>query len=249
MIVWITGAGKGIGRALAIRMARDGHLVAASARTVADLETLAEEAKPLSGSITPYPLDIVDGAAAADTVAAIETDMGPIDLALLNAGTHEPIWLKDFSVEKVGRLIDINLMGTVKCLEPLVHRFRERGSGEIAVVASVAGYCGLPSAAGYGASKAGLINLCEALYPELDAAGVRLRVINPGFVDTPLTRKNDFDMPFLISESAAVEHIMKGLKGNRFEIVFPLPMALSMRFLRALPYRLFFRLTKRVLKT
>ncbi|MEM1047894.1 MAG: SDR family NAD(P)-dependent oxidoreductase [Pseudomonadota bacterium] len=246
--VWITGAGKGIGRALALRMAQDGARVAASARTASDLDDLAVEAGNLPGRIVPFPLDIVDREAVRATVAEIEAQIGPIDLAILNAGTHTPIWLKDFSAEKVQHLIDVNLMGTVNCLDPLMHTMTARGSGHVAVVSSVAGYCGLPSASAYGASKAGLINLCEALQPELDMAGVRLTLINPGFVDTPLTKKNDFDMPFLVSQDDAVRAIMRGLDRSRFEIVFPLPMALTMRFLRALPYRLFFALTKRMVR-
>ncbi len=246
--VWITGAGKGIGRALALRMAQDGARVAASARTASDLEDLAVEAGDLPGRIVPFPLDIVDREAVRATVAEIEAQIGPIDLAILNAGTHTPIWLKDFSAEKVQHLIDVNLMGTVNCLDPLMQTMTARGSGHLAVVSSVAGYCGLPSASAYGASKAGLINLCEALRPELDTAGVRLTLINPGFVDTPLTKKNDFDMPFLVSQDDAVRAIMRGLDRSRFEIVFPLPMALTMRFLRALPYRVFFALTKRMVR-
>jgi short-subunit dehydrogenase len=124
-----------------------------------------------------------------------------------------------------------------------------RRGGHIAVVASVAGYVGLPGAAGYGATKAALINMCEALYPELEARNVRISVINPGFVDTPLTQKNDFPMPFIIPVDAAVDHIMAGLTSNRFETVFPWKMALSMKLLAALPARLLFAVTRRMLRS
>lgn len=256
-IIWITGAGKGMGRTLALRLAGDGHQVAVSARTETDLNSLVAEAAGLPGEIVSFPLDITNADDAASTIDAIEKRIAPIDLAILNAGTHQAMWLDEFDVDKVRRLIDVNFMGTVNCLAPLMKRFKARtastGSaptdrGHIAVVASVAGYRGLPSAGAYSASKAGLIALCESLKPELDAVGIRLTLINPGFVDTPLTRQNDFEMPFLISEDAAVDHIMKGLRKTGFEIVFPLPMKLIMGALRMLPDRLFFYLTRRMVR-
>ena len=247
--IWVTGAGKGIGRALALRLAEDGHRVAVSARTVADLEDLAKSAEESAGKIIPFPLDITKAETVPETVEAIEREIGPLDLAVLNAGTHQAMWLDDFKAESVRHLMEVNFMGTVNCLDPLIHRFRARGKGHIAVVASLAGYRGLPSAGAYAASKAGLIALSEALKPELDKVGVRLTLVNPGFVDTPLTRANEFEMPFLISQEDAVDQIMKGLKRTGFEIAFPLPMKLIMRCLRMLPYRLFFFLTRRMVKS
>jgi short-subunit dehydrogenase len=124
--------------------------------------------------------------------------------------------------------------------------FRNRRSGHIVVVASLAGYRGLPSAAAYGATKAGLINMCEALKPELAADGVRLTLVNPGFVDTPLTQKNDFPMPFLISVQAAVDRIARGLGAGAFEITFPRRFSFLMKLLRVLPDPLFFAVTQRM---
>jgi short-subunit dehydrogenase len=115
-------------------------------------------------------------------------------------------------------------------------------------MASVAGYIGLPGAAGYGATKAALISMCEALYPELDRSGVRMTVINPGFVDTPLTQRNDFPMPFLISSEEAADHILRGLDRGSFEIAFPWKMKVAMKLLKALPSSLRFALTRRMLR-
>jgi short-subunit dehydrogenase len=244
---WVSGAGKGIGRTLALRLAAQGHAVAASARTEADLDSLAAEASGLPGSILPVALDVTDAAAVAAAVERIERAIGPLDLAILNAGTHQPISAKDFDVDVFKTLVDVNLMGTVHCLAAILPGFIARRSGKIAVVSSVAGYRGLPTAAAYGASKAALINMCEALKPELDQAGVALSLINPGFVDTPLTRRNDFPMPFLVSSGEAVDHIMRGLDRGAFEIVFPWRMALAMKLLRVLPYFMFFALTRRML--
>jgi NAD(P)-dependent dehydrogenase (short-subunit alcohol dehydrogenase family) len=243
---WVTGAGKGIGRALALRLAQDGWIVAASARTEKDLISL-EQAAP-GGRITGFPLDITDTSRVDVAVEVIENRLGPLDLAVLNAGTHKPTPADGFSAVEACNLIDTNLSGTINCLAPVMARFINRRAGRLAVVASLAGYRGLPTAAAYGASKAGLINLCEALKPELDAAGVDLRLINPGFVKTPLTDQNEFPMPFLIETEEAVDRIMEGLSRDRFEITFPRRFALIMKLLRLLPAPLFFRVTRRMIQ-
>lgn len=243
-IVWITGAGKGIGRALALTMAEDGWTVAASARTKADLNSLERESH--TGRIHAFPLDVTDRVATMRTFDAINEQLGPLDLAVLNAGTHHPMSASEFSVETVRALVEVNLMGTVNGLGVLLPYFRARSAGHIAVVASVAGYRGLPTAAAYGATKAALINMCEALKPELAHEGVQLSLINPGFVKTPLTDKNEFHMPFLVSAGEAAATIYRGLQKRGFETVFPRPLAAIMKALRLLPYRLFFALTSRI---
>jgi short-subunit dehydrogenase len=150
---------------------------------------------------------------------------------------------EDFSVETFRVLVETNLMGTVNALDRIIPKFIDRKRGHIAVVASLAGYRGLPTSAAYGATKAGLINMCEALKPELERHGVRLTLINPtlinpGFVETPLTDKNDFPMPFLIPVEEAADHIARGLNGSAFEISFPWRFAALMKLLRLLPNRL-----------
>jgi len=245
-LVWITGAGKGIGRALTLKLVRDGWTVAASARTEADLMTLAQDAGSLQGRVMPYPLDITDSDAVQATHAAIESELGEIDLAVLNAGTHQPTPIDDFSAEAFQKLMNVNVMGTVNCLEALLAQMRPRRRGRIAIVASVAGYRGLPTAAAYGASKAALINMAEALKPELDGIGIDLKLINPGFVKTPLTDRNTFPMPFLISAEEAADCIHRGLQSRAFEIAFPFRFALIMKLLRILPDRLFFAVTRRM---
>lgn len=245
-LAWITGAGSGIGRALALRLAAEGWNVAVSARTFGDLDTLAAEAP---GRIHVFPLDVTDPDATLETVARIEESLGSLDLALLNAGTYARDSAADFNSASFRAVVDVNLMGSVHCLAALMPRMLARKSGHIAVVSSVVGYIGLPGAAAYGATKAALINMCEALYPELEAHNVRLSLINPGFVDTPLTKKNDFPMPFLISTDAAVDHIIAGLNSQRFEIAFPWKMVFSLKLLAALPARLRFAVTRRMLRS
>ncbi len=243
-LVWITGASSGIGRGLALLMAKRGHRVAISARRAESLEEVVKEAEPLKGTLYPVPLDVTDEAQVRAAVDAMESEHGEIALAVLNAGTHIPLDVEDFNTEAFRKLIDVNVMGVVNCLAPIIERMRARKRGHIAVVASVAGYCGLPSAAAYGLTKAGLINMCEALEPELALDGVQLQLVNPGFVRTPLTDKNDFNMPFLMELDAAAAAFYEGLQSDRFEIVFPRRMACAMASLRRLPYRLFFKVTR-----
>ncbi|MBN9497906.1 MAG: SDR family NAD(P)-dependent oxidoreductase [Alphaproteobacteria bacterium] len=235
--VWITGASSGIGRALALRLARDGRQVIASARSTDALANLARE----NGNIVAWPLDVTDAGACEKAVAEIEAAHGPLALAVLNAGTHKATPATDFSATDFRALVDINLMGTVNALAPLL----ARRTKHIAVVASVAGYSGLPTAAGYGATKAALINMCEALKPECDALGIKLQLVDPGFVKTPLTDKNNFPMPFIMEVDNAVEALVRGLASDRFEIVFPRRFALILKFLRLLPYRLYFPLVRK----
>jgi short-subunit dehydrogenase len=245
---WITGASSGLGRALALRLARAGWTVAASARRRELLEELASAAEALPGRIVPMPLDVTDREAVHERVAEIECDLGPVALAVLNAGTFTPLSVETFTAEAVRPLVELNVMGVVHGLEALLPAMLERQRGRVAIVASLAGYCGLPTAAGYGLAKAGVINMAEALHPELARRGVILQVINPGFVRTPLTARNDFPMPFLMDVEAATEAAFKGLSRARFEIAFPRLFVALMKLMRLLPYPVFFRLTRRMLR-
>lgn len=244
-IAWVTGASRGIGAAVARRLAADGWTVAASARGASELEALAREAESQPGRIVGFPLDVSDPDACARVFMDIGTRLGPVDLAILNAGTHEPVDGTKFSVEPVRMLVEINLMGTVHCLAPVIEDFVARRCGRIAVVASAAGYRGLPTASGYGATKAALINMCEALRPELETAGVILSCVVPGFVKTPLTDRNPFPMPFLMDVEDAAERIVRGVETDRFEITFPRRFTYLLKLLRILPYRAFFAVTRR----
>ncbi|MBO6784521.1 MAG: SDR family NAD(P)-dependent oxidoreductase [Alphaproteobacteria bacterium] len=244
--IWITGASRGIGAEVARQLARAGWTVAVSARSDDELAELVGEANALNGEIHAYPLDITDAEACVRVFADIEGAHGPLDTVLLNAGTHEPIDGTAFSVEPVRKLVEINLMGTVHCLAPVIERFVARTSGKIAVVSSVAGYRGLPTSSGYGATKAGLINMCEALRPELEMAGVTICCVTPGFVRTPLTDKNPFPMPFLMEVEDAAARIVRGLERDAFEITFPRRFTYMLKVLRMLPYALYFALTRRI---
>jgi len=243
---WITGGSSGIGRALALRLAKAGRTVVISARGREGLEAVAGEAADLPGTLIPLPTDVTDQPAVEAAVARIEAEHGPLALVVLNAGTHRPISAKELKLDDFRALADLNLLATVGCLTAALGAMRARGRGQIAVVASVAGYFGLPTAGAYGMTKAGLINLTQALQPELAAMGIRLQLVNPGFVKTPLTDRNRFSMPFLMQPEAAAERFYKGLESGRFEIVFPRRLAILLKLLRMLPMSWALGLTKRM---
>ncbi len=238
-LVWITGASKGIGRALALRFARAGSTVIASARSADALVDLAREAESLLGQIVPLPLDVTDADAVEAALRKLVVEVSLPDLVVMNAGTHIPVDGTAPRSADFRELLDLNVMGTVHILEAVLPPMVARGGGRLAVVASIAGYRGLRTAAAYGASKAALINMSEALRVELADTGIVLQLVNPGFVDTPLTERNEFPMPFLMSVDAAAERFFRGLHGDRFEITFPKRFTWILKALRLLPYCLY----------
>ncbi|MBH0239758.1 SDR family NAD(P)-dependent oxidoreductase [Methylobrevis albus] len=237
-IAWITGASSGIGRALALDLARDGWTVAATARKADDLAALAAEAP--AGKILPMPGDVTDTTAMADIVARLEAGHGPIALAILNAGVYLSVTADDLEVEPFRKSFDVNLSGTVNALVPVLQRMRARRRGQLVIVSSVTGYGGLPTSAAYGATKAGLTNLAESLKFDLDKLGVRIQVVHPGFVETPATADNPFPMPFIVTVATASQRIRAGIAGGGFEITFPRRFTYGLKVVNLLPYPLYF---------
>lgn len=245
-IVWITGASSGIGRALALRMAREGYRVAITARSHDALYAVQKEAAGLSGSIIVLEGDVTSAADIDRVVASIEYDHGPLMLAVLNAGIYIPVKGRDLHAADFEKTFAVNLSGTVNCLLPALAAMRRRSDGHIAIVSSVTGYGGLPTSAAYGATKAALINMAESLKFDLDRMGIKIQVINPGFVETEATAKNEFTMPALVSAETAGACIYEGLKSDGFEITFPKRFTYFLKFLKLLPYFLYFPVVRRV---
>jgi len=235
-VAWITGASTGIGRAVAEEMVRRGWRVAVTARNLAELEALAA-AYP--GRILVAAADVTDAAAMAETVRWIEAEAGPIALAFLNAGLSIHVRAPDLDLVAILRIFEVNVLGVYNGLAALLPVMAARGSGQIALCASVAGYGGLPQASAYSASKAAMIATAEALAIEGRALGILVQAVNPGFVDTPLTRKNDFPMPFLMAPEAAAKRCVDGFGRRRFEIAFPRRFAYFLKFINILPYDLY----------
>lgn len=244
-VVWITGASQGIGKALSLAMVNHGMTVIASARSRENLDYLKAEAAGSLGELDIYPLDVTDQSAVNACVNYIQETFGRIDQAVLNAGTFIPMHGTKFRAEVMQKQIDLNLMGVCYCIEPLIPIMQHQNQGVIAINASLSGYRGLPTAAAYGATKAALINLAECLKLDLCSSGIDVKVINPGFVKTPLTDKNKFPMPFLMSSEKAAQIILKGMNRTGFEIRFPAVFAFFLRALQFLPYGIYFKLVRR----
>jgi short-subunit dehydrogenase len=240
-IVWITGASSGIGLALAHTHLAQGWTVAVTARREPELQALSAR---FAGRVIVEPADVTDADAVNAAVARIESQH-IIARAIMNAGTYERDTAETFSAARLRRQTDLNLIGTAICLEAIMPRMIARKSGQIGLVASLAGLAGLPGSGSYSATKAGIVALAESLKFDLDKHGVALSAICPGFVKSPLTAKNSFPMPFLMEADAAARAIIKGLDANRFLIAFPEGLARPLRILRSLPYSVFFPLIAR----
>ncbi|MDJ0610546.1 MAG: SDR family NAD(P)-dependent oxidoreductase [Kiloniellales bacterium] len=240
--VWITGASSGIGLEVATQLLGQGARVFGSARSAEPLQALADE----QAGFTAIPLDVSDSAAVGRAQEEIVEQAGKIDIAILNAAVYAPGPTRDLSAAEMQRHLDVNVMGVVYALEALLPLFERQGHGRVAIVASVAGYRGLPQAGVYGATKAALINLAESLRAELSGSGITVQVVNPGFVDTPMTQKNEFAMPLIITPRRAAEKIVAGLASDRFEIAFPWLFVIWLKLLRLLPYGLYFPLVRRL---
>lgn len=241
-LAWITGGGTGIGRALALSLAADGWQVVVSGRREAPLAATAAAG---DGRVHAWPLDVADLSAVRAAVPAIEARHGPIALAVLNAGMYAGVKLDGFKAETFAEHMRVNYQGVVNCMDPLIPLMRSRGRGHLVLVASVAGYRGLPLASAYGPTKAALINLAESLKYMLERAGIRISVCNPGFVDTPLTENNKFPMPFLMEVNDAALALKRGIYQGSFEIAFPTRFVLLLKFFRCLPYAIYFPLIRR----
>jgi len=238
--IWIVGASTGIGRETALEFARRGVTVFASARRAALLEELAREAP--EGRIIPMPVDAVDREAMLAAYAHIEQGHGVPDALLFAAATHAPERSCQAVAPVCGPVFEVNVSGCLHMLEAALPALRARRSGRVAIISSVAGFRGLPRALAYGASKAALTHIAEALWFECRRDGVAVQVVHPGFVKTPLTANRDFTMPFLMSADEAARRIVDGMTKGGFEITFPRRFTYFLKFLRVLPYGIYLRL-------
>ena len=243
--IWITGASSGIGKALALKFANKGWQVAASARR----ENLLQELHKENENIHSFPLDIKNESLTKVVFENILEKLQSIDICVFCTGIHDPDAEKKLNSEKIREIMDTNFFGTLNCIMSVNKYFREKKSGHISIVSSVAGYRGLPAASGYCASKAALTSLAESLYFDFKRFGVRISLISPGFIKTPLTDKNKFPMPMIKSTDYAAEKIFIGLtKRNAFEIHFPKIFTFMVKLLKIMPNWLFFLIIEKSFK-
>jgi NAD(P)-dependent dehydrogenase (short-subunit alcohol dehydrogenase family) len=179
------------------------------------------------------------------TARLIESQMGPLDVAVLNAGTYAPEREKNFSVDLFREVMEVNYMGVIHGIDAVLPGFSQRKSGRIVIVSSVAGYRGLPLAGAYGSSKAALINLAESLKLDFAPKGICVSLVNPGFVKTPLTDQNKFPMPFIMEVEDAAKKMYAGIMSGSFETTFPRALAIPLKIMRCLPYALYFPFAKK----
>lgn len=241
--VWIVGASSGIGAALADALAARGACVAVSARSAAPLEAIAARAP---GQVRVLPFDVNHTTAWTEATAILAHEWKGIDHFIFCAAAYKPVRAWELSPALVQEMVGTNLTAAMNGVATILPPMLARGDGAISLIASVAGYTGLPKSLVYGPTKAALINFCESLYLDVHPRGLAVHVINPGFVATPLTAQNDFHMPALLTPEQAAIEIIQGLEEGRFEIHFPRRFTAWLRLLRRLPYRLRFRLLGKV---
>ena len=240
--VWIIGASTGIGGELARKLLALDAKVAISARHLDALQIISNG----NADSMVLPLDMTQSSEVLTARDSILAKWAGIDLVLIVAGTYQKMRAEDFNLNEAKKMVDTNLNGPLNCLNAVLPVLLAQGKGGLGIVASIAGLRGLPQALIYGPTKAALINLCESLYLDLRPRGIGVYLINPGFVATPLTSKNDFAMPALISASTAAQAIVRGIERGEFHIHFPKRFTNWLRLLRLFPYRLYFWLIHRM---
>ena len=243
--IWITGGSTGIGKALAIKFANKGWNVAISARR----ENLLKDISSVNENIHEFPLDVTDKSKCKEVFDEIKKKFQEVDICFFSTGTWNPKKEKDIDVEQIEDVFKVNFFGTLNSIKAVEEYFKNRKEGIITIVSSIAGYRGLPNSTGYGPSKSALNNLAESLYFDFKRFNVRVCLVSPGFIKTPMTDKNDFKMPFLKTPEYAADQIYDGLVNkNIFEIHFPKSLTITLKILSFLPSKIYFSLVGKLTK-
>lgn len=232
---WMVGASEGLGRALAHRLSRAGTKLVLSSRNEERLRDLAAE---LPGSASTLACDVTDE----ESVAAAAAEVGEIDGLIFIAGIYWPQGAAEWDAEQVVKMADVNFTGACRVLGKVVPGFVARDAGHIVLTGSLSGFRGLPNSIGYAASKAGVMVLAEGMHADLRGTGVQVQLVNPGFIRTRLTEKNDFRMPQIMEPDAAAEIVFDHISGDRFARHFPTGLATVLRCMNLLPDALYYRI-------
>ena len=243
--IWITGASSGIGKALAIKFAQEGWKVAISARR----ENLLKEISKSQNNIDYFPLDVTDIEKCKTVFNDVKKKLGDVNISVFCTGIHDPKSEKKLNLEKVRKIMEVNFFGAVNSINAVYDYYKDKKSGQISIVSSVAGYRGLPAAGAYCASKSALSSFAESLYFDFKRDNVRISLVSPGFIKTPMTDQNDFAMPMIKSPEFAAEQMFKGLtRSKSFEIHFPKTFTSLMKVLKVIPNGLYFKIVEKGMK-
>ena len=232
---WLIGASEGLGREVALALSRAGAEVIVSARNIDRLDALVAA---LPGRGRALAVDVSD----TPSVQAAAADIGPMDGMVYLAGVYWPMRAQDWDQTRAEQMLDINLTGALRAVGAVLPGMLAQGSGHIVLTGSLSAFRGLPGAIGYSASKAGLMSLAETLAVDLRHTGIAVQLVNPGFIRTRLTDKNDFDMPFIMEPEAAAREVFEHMNGEAFQKSFPFLFSLLFRLSRVMPDWLYFRL-------
>ena len=240
------GASSGIGEACVRALFQKGARVALSSRRVDRLEAIAQ-GYPKEDHLI-LAVDVMHEADVQDAYQKIEKEWGGVDLLLFVSGIYIPMRADTFNMTNAQKTVDSNILGPMRAVATVLPAMLNRSSGHIAIVGSVAGYSGLPKALAYGPTKAAMINFCETLFYDLQPKGIGVHMISPGFVETEATAQNDFEMPALISATTAANEILDGIARGEFDIHFPKRFSGFLKFLRLLPYPIYFWILRKFVK-
>jgi NADP-dependent 3-hydroxy acid dehydrogenase YdfG len=242
--VWLVGASSGIGLACAKALHVAGAKLIVSAREVGALSEWAETCKKEGLPVELMSLDVTDALQVKYVARQVATG-GSLDFVLYCAGHYRAQRATEFDLKDMLRHQDVNYNGMLRVLDAVLPMFLQQGCGHISLVSSVAGWRGLPNGLAYGPTKSAMTHLAETLYMDLQDKGIGVSVINPGFVATPLTAQNNFQMPALISPEEAAKAMLAGWSEGLFDIHFPKRFTAWLKLLRLLPYRIYFALVRR----
>jgi len=231
---WIVGASEGLGAALCHKMSRAGVELILSARSEDPLNELAGE---LPGKSRVVTLDVGD----AESVTKAAEAVGDIDGVVFLAGVYWPMKATEWNAEQANLMADVNFTGAMRVMGAIVPKFVEKDQGHIVLTGSLSGFRGLPGAIGYSASKAGVMALAESMYCDLRKTGVSVQVVNPGFVKTRLTDKNDFAMPFIMEPDEGAREIFEHMNTDSFKRSFPTVFSWVFRLSQFMPDWLYYR--------
>jgi len=244
-VVMITGASSGIGRGLAIELARRGSSLGLIARREDLLSEIVSEIRAKNGAALSLPADVNDADSIRRQTDRFRSEVGPIDVLIANAGIGDARRAVDLQPARVAKVINVNLLGAVNSVAAVLPEMSERGSGQLVAISSLAAYRGLPKSAAYCASKAGLSCFFESLRVDLLSSGVAVTIIHPGFIKTPLTAGRHAQMPFLMELDDAVNKIIRAIEKQKKSYAFPWQLASIVRLGMVMPTFMYDRIAVR----